>query len=92
MIVTHGKLHILTRNEHSEQIGLGRRLHSEQLGLGRRLPFIIVGIIGISRVFKRLQLFYKHFHTYSSFTFSILTIRIHTNTYISNTYKYLHTN
>ena len=64
-----------TRNEHIEQLGLGRRLHWEHLGLGRRHPYIIVGIIGISRVFQTftvvlqtflyLQFIYI-FHTYSS--------------------------
>ena len=64
-----GKLHTFTRNEHLEQLSLGRRLHLEQLGLGRRHPYIIVGIMGISRVF---QTFAVVLHT-----FSILMIHIH---------------
>nr|KAJ0189150.1 hypothetical protein LSAT_V11C800413340 [Lactuca sativa] len=49
MVLHLGKLHTFTRNEHIEQLSLGRRLHRYQLILGRRLPVIIVGIIGISR-------------------------------------------
>ena len=86
MIVGLGKIHTLTRDTHTdtrclgrrlhlEQLSLGRRLHLEQLGLGRRHPYIIVGIIGISRVFQTFTVvlqaflylkFIYIFHTYSS--------------------------
>ena len=82
MIVRFGKIHTLTRATHIDTRCLGRRLHKDQLSLGRRLPIIIVGIIGISRVF---QTFTVVLHT-----FSILTIHIHTNSYIQiKTLKYL---
>ena len=85
MIVTLGKnLHTFTRNEHTEQLSLGRRLQSEQLGLGRRHPYIIVGIIGIPRVFQMFTVVLQ--------TFSYLQFIYVFNTYNSSTYKFLHTN
>ena len=74
-----GKLHTFARNEHIEQLSPGRRLHWEQLGLGRRHPYIIVGIIGISRVFQTftvvLQTF-SYLHELSFKTFSSLSLHV----------------
>ena len=79
MIVTLGKLHTFTRNEHSEQLGLGRRLRWEPLGLGRKHPYIIVGIIGISRVFQTFTVVLQTF-LYLQFLYIFnTTIHIHTN-------------
>ena len=68
MIVRIGKIHTFTRNE-----------QTKQLGLGRRLPFIIVGIIGISRVFQTftvvLQTF-SYLHELSFKTFSSLSLHV----------------
>ena len=69
----------LLQETHTDTRCLGRRLHRDQLSLGRRLPVIIVGIIGISRVFQTFTVVLQ--------TFSILTVHIQILTY-----KYLHTN
>ena len=80
-----GKLHTFTRNEHLERLSLGRRLHSEQLGLGRRHPNIIVGIIGISRVFQTFTVVLQTF-----LHLQFIYILILTNSYIQiKTLKYL---
>ena len=77
-----GKLHTFTWHEHLEQLSLGRRLHWEQLGLGRRHPYIIVGIIGFSRVFQTLTVVLQTFLYLRSYTFSILTVHKLTDSYI----------
>ena len=69
MIVRIGKTHTLTRDIHTDTRCLGRRLHIDQLSLGRRLPVIIVGIIGISRVFQTFTVVLQNIF--------ILTVHLH---------------
>ena len=84
MIVRIGKIHSLTRAIHTDTRCLGRRLHIDHLSLGRRLP-VIIGIIGISRVFQTFTVVLQT-SSYLQFIYKFL----HTNTYVQiKTLKYL---
>ena len=66
----------LGRRLNLEQLSLGRRLHLEQLGLGRRHPYIIVGIIGISRVFQTFTVVLQTFLYLQFINLQILTYKL----------------